>query len=256
MLLTDENPFEFCKIQCGRFKGLNRSIFIDKKEYTGAICNQIDWAYKFVRNYLQVGLTIHDIVSFEKDEILEFPLREIITNAQVHRLIDVTTSTQVMVYDDRVEIMSPGGPYGNQTISKMTSGWSSLRNPSLAKMFKYLHLIDNWGTGLERSIKMCNDLGIKIEVINDGIGIRVNIYRPSYKPTEEPTIKQIKSEDLTEQEQKIVNYLKQYGFIRRSTVEDILDVGNTRAKQIITSLIEKDIVMSEGKGPSVKYKLK
>ena len=36
---------------------------------------------------------------------------------------------------------------------------------------------------------MCNDLGIKVEVINDGIGIRVNIYRPSYKPTEEPTIK-------------------------------------------------------------------
>lgn len=95
-----------------------------------------------------------------------------------------------------------------------------------------------------------------IYFLNDGIGIRVNTYRPSYKPTEEPTIKQIKSDDLTEQEQKIVNYLKQYGFIRRSTVEDILDVGNTRAKHIITSLIEKDIVMSEGKGPSVKYKLK
>ena len=82
----------------------------------------------------RIGLTIYDIVSFEKDEILEFPLREIIINAQVHRLIDVTTSTKVMVYDDRVEIMSPGGPYGNQTISKMTNGWSSLRNPSLAKM--------------------------------------------------------------------------------------------------------------------------
>ena len=65
----------------------------------------------------RIGLTIHDIVSFEKDEILEFPLREIIINAQVHRLIDVTTSTKVMVYDE-VEIMSPGGHYGNQTISK------------------------------------------------------------------------------------------------------------------------------------------
>ncbi|MBO5542712.1 MAG: hypothetical protein J5936_04665 [Acholeplasmatales bacterium] len=50
-----------------------------------------------------------------------------------------------MVYDVRVEIMSPGGPYENQTISKITSGWSSLRKPSLAKMFKYLHLIYNWG---------------------------------------------------------------------------------------------------------------
>lgn len=261
MLLTDENPFDFCKIQCGRFKGLNRAYFIDKKEYTGAICDQIDWAYKFVRNYLQVGLTIHGIVSFDKDEIPEFPLREIITNAQVHRLITATTSTQVMVYDDRVEIMSPGGPYGNQTIEKMTSGWSSLRNPSLAKMFKYLHLIDNWGTGLQRSIEMCESLGIKVEVFNDGIGIRVNIYRPSYKPEIKPDIKdkQISNELyalLTEQEKLIVDYLQKYGFIRRSTVEDILKIGNTRAKEIISNLVEKNIIIVDGKGPSTKYKLK
>jgi hypothetical protein len=55
----------------------------------------------------------------------------------------------------------------------------------------YHHLIYNWWAGLERSIKICNDLEIIVEVINDGIGIRVNIYRPSYKPTEEPIIKQI-----------------------------------------------------------------
>jgi predicted HTH transcriptional regulator len=158
--------------------------------------------------------------------------------------------------------MSPGGPYGNQTISKITSGWSSLRNPSLAKMFKYLHLIDNWGTGLERSIRMCNELGIKVEVLNDGIGIRFNIYKPSYKPEEQINnqqqnhLSQELYDNLTEQERTIVNFIKEHGSIRRIVVEDILDVGNTRAKQIITSLIEKDIVISEGKGPSVKYKLK
>ena len=262
MLLTDENPFEFCKIQCGRFKGLNRSIFIDKKEYTGAICNQIDWAYKFVRNYLQVGLTIHDIVSFEKDEIPEFPLREIITNAQVHRLIDTTTSTQVMVYDDRVEIMSPGGPYGNQTISKITSGWSSLRNPSLAKMFKYLHLIDNWGTGLERSIRMCNELGIKVEVLNDGIGIRVNIYRPSYKPEEQINnqqqnhLSQELYDNLTEQERTIVNFIKEHGSIRRITVEDLLNIKDTRANEILSILVKKGMISKEGGSKNIKYVLK
>jgi len=166
-----------------------------------------------------------------------------------------------MVYDDRVEIMSPGGPYGNQTIEKMTSGWSSLRNPSLAKMFKYLHLIDNWGTGLQRSIEMCESLGIKVEVFNDGIGIRVNIYRPSYKPEIKPDIKdkQISNELyalLTEQEKLIVDYLQKYGFIRRSTVEDILKIGNTRAKEIISNLVEKNIIIVDGKGPSTNYKLK
>lgn len=60
------------RIQCGSFKSLNRSIFIDKMEYSGTICDQIDCAYKFVRNYLQVGLTIHDIVSFEKMKYQNF----------------------------------------------------------------------------------------------------------------------------------------------------------------------------------------
>lgn len=261
MLLSDNNPFDFCKIQCGRFRGLNRAYFIDKKEYEGAICNQIDWAYKFVRNYLQVGLTIHDIVSFDKDEIPEFPLREIITNAQCHRLITATTSVQVMVYDDRVEISSPGGPYGNQNIEKMVSGWSSLRNPSIAKMFKYLHLIDNWGTGLQRSIEICKNEDIKVEVLNDGIGIRVNIYRPSYKP--EVKIEEKKNyinndlyNSLTDQEKQIVDFIKEHGSIRRITVEDLLNIRDTRANLLLKTLQDKGLIIKEGINKNIKYILK
>lgn len=58
---------------------------------------------------------------------------------------------------------------------------------------------------------------------------------------------------LTEQEQIIVDYIKQYKFIRRSTVEDILDVKKTRAYEAITSLIEKNIIKASGTGSSSKY---
>lgn len=139
---------------------------------------------------------------------------------------------------------------------------SSLRNPSLAKMFKYLHLIDNWGTGLERSIRMCNELGIKVEVLNDGIGIRVNIYRPSYKPEEqivEQTHGQVSKEvyeSLSVQEKQIVDYLKQYGTIRRIVVEDILEVKERRANDILKMLVEKRVIVSEGSARSIKYRLK
>ena len=56
--------------------------------------------------------------------------------------------------------------------------------------------------------------------LNDGIGIRVNIYRSSYKPTEVTVIKQTNSNVLTEQEQMMVNYIKQYWSIRRITGKD------------------------------------
>lgn len=61
--------------------------------------------------------------------------------------------------------------------------------------------------------------------------------------------------NLTEQEQIIVEYIKKYNFIRRSTVEDILDVKKTRASMIINSMIEKKLIKNVGVGSSSKYVL-
>ena len=129
-------------------------------------------------------------------------------------------------------------------------------------MFKYLHLIDNWGTGLERSIRMCNELGIKVEVLNDGIGIRVNIYRPSYKPEEQINnqqqnhLSQELYDNLTEQERTIVNFIKEHGSIRRITVEDLLNIKDTRANEILSILVKKGMISKEGGSKNIKYVLK
>lgn len=61
--------------------------------------------------------------------------------------------------------------------------------------------------------------------------------------------------DLSEQEQAIIDYIKQYKFIRRSTVEDILSVKKSRASEIINDLVEKQIIKNIGTGPSSKYVL-
>lgn len=66
-------------------------------------------------------------------------------------------------------------------------------------------------------------------------------------------VETINTQELTEQEQIIVDYIKQYKFIRRSTVEDILDVKKTRAYEVITSLIAKNIIKVSGNGSSSKY---
>ena len=61
---------------------------------------------------------------------------------------------------------------------------------------------------------------------------------------------------ITEKEQIIVEYIKKYNFIRRSTVEDILDVKKTRVYKILTKLCEDGIIKSVGTGPSSKYIIK
>lgn len=57
VLLTD-NDFPQAKIQCAVFKGNARGAFVDKREYTGAIFEQIEEAYQFVLRNIRLGARI------------------------------------------------------------------------------------------------------------------------------------------------------------------------------------------------------
>ena len=87
------------------------------------------------------------------DEIYELPtqaIRELIVNAVIHRNYMMSSSVQVAVYDDRVEISSPGSLYGSLTLQEALSGHSSIRNKILASVCEKLNVIEGWGTGLKR----------------------------------------------------------------------------------------------------------
>lgn len=181
MMLQDNNPFQFMTIQCARFKGIERVVFIDKKEYEGPIYKQIDNAQKFVLNHINMGLVGDGLASSKHFEIPTKVIREIICNAVGHRQIRAHSCVQVAVYDDRVEITSPGGLYGGLTLEKMLQGRTATRNTCIANVLSYVELIEHWGTGIKRVLNMCKEAGIQEpEFIDFGDAIRVNIYRPSY----------------------------------------------------------------------------
>ena len=54
----------------------------------------------------------------------------------------------------------------------------------------------------------------------------------------------------------LINFINEHGSIRRITVEDLLDVKVSRAKEILSSLVDKNVLYIEGNGPSAKYKRK
>lgn len=57
----------------------------------------------------------------------------------------------------------------------------STRNACIVDIFSYLNIIENWGTGVQRSILLCEEAGIKKpEFIEMDFAIRVNFYRPNY----------------------------------------------------------------------------
>ena len=82
------------------------------------------------------------------------------------------------LFDDRLEVTSPGMLLNNVTISKMMEGYSKPRNPAIARAFAYMKIIERWGTGIPRLFEACKEYGLpKPELLDFGGDFRINMYR-------------------------------------------------------------------------------
>lgn len=64
-----------------------------------------------------------------------------------------SSHVQIAIFDDRLEITSPGGLMPGVTIERMKEGYSQIRNRVLAYAFSYMNLIEGWGTGVPRLMR-------------------------------------------------------------------------------------------------------
>ena len=132
---------------------------------------------KNLRN-IHLGATI---VGIYRQDIYEIPpdaIRELIINAMVHRSYLDHGTIQVAVYDNRLEIISPGKLPMGQTMERMKEGYSKIRNEALAHAFAYMNLIEHWGSGIPRIIDKVKSAGLREpEFIGGEVDLRINIYR-------------------------------------------------------------------------------
>ena len=148
-LLTSDY-FSFSKTQCAVFKGTDRAVFLDKREFTGPIYTQIEEAVDFVLRNIRLGATIDGLVRKERYELPPEAIREMIINAHCHRNLLDESCIQVAVYDDRLEVTSPGGLYNGLTYEEVMSGHSKIRNKGIANIFNQMGLVEAWGSGIKR----------------------------------------------------------------------------------------------------------
>ncbi|MGM9569840.1 MAG: RNA-binding domain-containing protein [Phascolarctobacterium sp.] len=167
-----------CTFQCAVFKDDERTIFVDRREFTGPVQDIIESAYNFVLRNIHLGAVIEGLYRQDVYEIPPAAIRELIINAAVHRSYLDNGSIQVAVFDNRLEITSPGKLPLGQTIKKMREGYSKIRNEALAMAFNYMHLIERWGTGMLRIAKMIREAGLnELEIKGGETELRFNIYR-------------------------------------------------------------------------------
>lgn len=266
-------------IQCGVFKGTTKAVFVDRREYTGSLWEQIDEAYQFVLRNIHLGATI---VGIYRQDIYEIPpdaIRELIINAVVHRSYLDHGTIQVAVYDNRLEITSPGKLPMGQTMERMKEGYSKIRNEALAHAFAYMNLIEHWGSGIPRIIDKVKAAGLREpEFIGGEVDLRINIYRGQSEVTNDNSIDKMPDNNKkvpdsadkmpdtvkivpdsadkmpdSEQEQRIYKYVLENGSITTNKVMELLNVKQRRARVILQSMIEKDWLRKVGAARSTIY---
>lgn len=176
LLTTNSN--RFAKVQCALFKGITRSVFIDKREFEGSLYSQIEEAYRFILKHINLSAEIDGII---RKDIYELPvkaIREAIVNAVTHRNYMDNSCVQVCIYDDRVEITSPGMLFGGLTLEMMMSGSSKIRNTGIAEIFSRMHIVEGWGTGVQRMLDGCKEYNIQPPKFTEiGDCFRVEFFR-------------------------------------------------------------------------------
>lgn len=176
-LLTGKMPMQ-PEIQCGIFKGTDRAYFIDRRELEGTIQDQVEAAFQYVLEKINMGMKIQGIYRQDVFELPPDSIRELIANAVAHRSYLEPGNIQVALFDDRLEVTSPGMLLNNVSIQKMMEGYSKPRNPAIARAFAYMKIIEKWGTGIPRIIRECKEYGLPEPQLIDFDGdFRVNLYR-------------------------------------------------------------------------------
>lgn len=181
--------FPYAKIECARFKGSEPGSFIDQKSFENSILTQPEEAYQFVLRHISQGTT--DYTGVYRNDRWEYPviaIREAIRNAVIHRDYSLRgMDIKVAVFDDKIEITSPGKLPPTVDFNDMQSGQSSIRNKILAPIFKRMGIIEQWGNGLKL---IANEL-IKYPEIGfvwkePGMGFRVIFFKihPAEKTVE------------------------------------------------------------------------
>lgn len=238
-LLTGKH-FYYSRTQCAVFAGTDRGEFIDKKEYDGPLYGQIEEAYAFVLRNIRRSAKVEGLIRREGHELPPDAIREMIINAHCHRNFLDNSCVQVALYDDRLEVTSPGGLCYGLTLEEAISGRSKQRNRIVAEVFNQMGLIEAWGTGLRNIRKAAKEYSLPEPQFIEMTGtFRVNLFR-SLSPMEDrqkigkTSVKNLKSIGETS-----VKARKSIGVELNATQKSIIDLLSENVQMSGTELAER-----------------
>lgn len=140
--------------------------YIDSRDITGKLADVFQQTLGFISANTRAVQGEQGVNSQGQAEIPRIVWEELVANALIHRDYFISAPVRVLVFADRIEIISPGHLPNNLTIENIKAGNSNIRNPILASFAAKLMPYRGLGSGLLRALRAWP----AIELIDDRTG--------------------------------------------------------------------------------------
>ena len=242
-----EVTFPQCTLRVARFKGTDKTEFLDNRQFHGNAFDLLILAERFLRENLPVAGRVVPNVFERKDDPLYPPvaLREALANAFCHRDYSIGGgSVAVAIYDDRLEITSSGTLHFGLTVDALFQPHESLPwNPLMARVFYRRGIIESWGRGTLKMAELTEQAGLprpQIEEVGGCVTVRFRLHPEG----------RIRSDvRLSKQQQRILQLIRRNEPVAlRELKEQLPKVPEWMIKEDMASLKELGLIESTGRG--------
>ena len=156
-LLADDSPIRHSRLFCTRWNGLDKASgvleAIDDKEFSASLITLLQSGEEFVKNNSRKRWKKTANGRLEMPDYPERAVLECIVNALIHRdYLDMGSEVHIDMYDDRLEIYSPGGMYDGSIVQNLDIDRvpSRRRNPIIADIFNRINYMERRGSGFKK----------------------------------------------------------------------------------------------------------
>lgn len=261
VLLFGRKPqerFPQAYVTCVRYHGNSMAKVIDRKDFYGDLFLMVDESESFVKRHTRLAYLFD---GFKRRNIEEYPydaIKEAIINAVCHRNYEIQNNIFVNVFDDRVEVFSPGNIPNNQTL-KQVYGHSNPRNRVILEAFHKASYVEKLGSGLKRMGELMLIHGLKKPQYEmSTVYFKVTFRGPKDKILEliKPSnVTDLRELGLNERQIKTLNLLQKQKFIASMEYAQTFKVNDRTARRDLRKLVEIGYIKTTGKSTALKYSL-
>ncbi len=253
VLFAKKMPSDYsqCFIRMGRFIDDTMDEVIDSKQIRGNAFQLLDEAVDFVKRHLPISSRFdpNQIERIDESALPLLAVREAIINAICHRDYSVRAGDiSLNIFNDALEIHNIGHLFGGLTVDQLFAKHPSRRrNEKIAQVFHARKLIDRFGSGTRRILRLCEEQGLPVPEFSeesDGFQVRF-LFKESIGP--EKFHKTIE-ESLTPRQAEIIQALRTYGPLSTKDLRQKIPnpLVERRLRDELNRLQEMGLISTEG----------